>query len=164
MTEKEFLKAYDELSDALFRHCFFRTYDRERAHDLVQETFTKTWEYLIEGRQVLNLRAFLYRVATNLIIDESRKRATVSLDELQAVGFDPASTDHTHMAMAAEAAEALRHLDKLSEEYRQVLIMRYVDGLKPKEIAEVTGETANVISVRLHRATQALKVLITKNV
>ena len=74
-----FTKAYDELSDAIFRHCWFRIGDRERAKDLMQETFTKSWQYISRGEKVDNLKAFLYRVANNLIIDEYRKKKELSL-------------------------------------------------------------------------------------
>ena len=77
--------------DAIFRHCYFRVFDRERARDLVQETFLKTWEYLTRGHDIENIRAFLYRVATNLIIDDSRRKKEISLEQLSESGFDPAA-------------------------------------------------------------------------
>ena len=52
--QRQFLKAYDELSDALFRRFFFKLSDREKALDLVQEVFTKTWLYLSEGKEIQN--------------------------------------------------------------------------------------------------------------
>src|SRR5437763_398183 len=80
--EAEFLAAFDEHSDALFRHCFVRVRDREAAKDIVQETFTKTWDYLAKGKKVDHLRAFLYRVANNLIVDASRRKRSTSLDHM----------------------------------------------------------------------------------
>ena len=72
--DKEFLAAYDEYSDALFRHCMIRVRDRDVAKDIVQETFSRTWLYLSEGKKVEYIRAFLYRVANNLIVDGARKK------------------------------------------------------------------------------------------
>src|SRR3989338_5881146 len=86
---EQFEKAYDELSDAIFRHCWFKIGDREKAKDLMQETFTKSWQYIAQGTSVNNLRPFLYRVANNLIIDEYRKKKELSLDGLMAEGFEP---------------------------------------------------------------------------
>ena len=90
---EQFTKAYDELSDAIFRHCWFRIGDRERAKDLMQETFTKSWQYISRGEKVDNLKAFLYRVANNLIIDEYRKKKELSLDNLMVEGFEPGFDD-----------------------------------------------------------------------
>ena len=47
--EEEFLRAYEEFADAIFRHCYFRISDREVAKDLTQETFTRTWKYIVDG-------------------------------------------------------------------------------------------------------------------
>src|SRR3989338_4735544 len=90
--QDEFLQAYEAYNDAIFRYCYFRVYDRERARELSQETFMKAWEYLSRtGKKIENLRAFLYKIATNLIIDNSRQKGkkTVSLDQLHEEGFDP---------------------------------------------------------------------------
>ena len=82
LIEQKFLKAYDEYSDAIFRHCYFRVSDREKAKDLTQDTFTKTWEYVLKNGEVTDLRAFLYKVANNLIIDTYRKKKEDSLDDM----------------------------------------------------------------------------------
>ena len=83
--DQEFVEWYNTYSDAIFRHCYFRLKgDRETAKEFVQETFIRTWKYR-KTHEIHNIRAFLYRVATNLIINESRraKRPTVSLDYLR---------------------------------------------------------------------------------
>ncbi len=150
-----FLKAYDELADAIFRHCYFRVYDRERAKELVQECFLRTWEQISRGREIKNLKAFLYRVATNLTIDEARKRREESLEAWLENGFEPAAK-----AVAADQAEAGRILSaaaRLDPKYREVLLMRYVEGLGPAEIAEIIGESENNVSVRIHRALERLR-------
>lgn len=116
----------------------------------------KTWEYLSQGKEVQNLRAFLYRVANNLIIDSSRKKKESSLDAMMDEGFEPMDgADKT--AVAAEAGNMLALLDKLDEKYQDVVRMRYLDDLSPKEIALVLGESENVVSVRLHRAIKQLR-------
>ena len=97
--EQKFLEAYEAYADDLFRHAYFRVHDRERAKDLVQETFTKTWMTLSEGATIDNLRAFFYRVLTNAIIDESRKKKAVSLDTLLEEGFAPRDEDATEAVL-----------------------------------------------------------------
>ena len=156
-----FLQAYDAYADALFRHCYFRVYDRERARELMQECFMKTWEYLAKGKEVKNLRAFLYRVANNLVIDESRKKKEASLDAMaEEQGFDPPASDRHGIADQAEVQNILTRLKELEEHYRQVITMRFIDGLSPSEIAGVLGETENAVSVRLHRGIKQLRQMI----
>ena len=94
--EAYFLAAYDEHSDALFRHVLIRVRDRETAKDIVQEAFSRTWLYLSEGKKIEYIRAFLYRVANNLIVDGSRKKKSSSLDALMDDdGFEVADANDT---------------------------------------------------------------------
>jgi RNA polymerase sigma-70 factor (ECF subfamily) len=155
-----FMRAYDEYGDALFRHCYFRVYDREKAKDLMQECFTRTWECIVKGQDIKNVRAFLYRVANNLIIDNSRKKTAASLDDLMDQGIEPEPVHDKRPLVAAEFAGVAAALDKVDERYRDVIVMRYIDGLTPGEIAEVLGETENAVSVRLHRGIAAVRKII----
>ena len=157
--EAAFLQAYDSFADAIFRHCCFRVYDRERARDLTQECFLRAWEYVASGKRVGNLRAFLYRVATNLIIDESRRKRPGSLDDLLEQGVEPAPQAAT-APTAAEASRALAALDGLGPKFREILKLRYLDGLGPKEIAASLGTSENVVSVRLHRGLAQLRKMM----
>lgn len=150
--------AYDQYADAIFRHCYFRVFSRERGKELMQEAFLRTWQYMADGKQIDNMRAFLYRIANNLIIDESRKKREASLEALQEAGFDPSGEDGNVTASAKlEEQRILETLSKLDAPYRDVFVMRHIDGLKPAEIATMLGESSNAISVRLHRATEQLR-------
>jgi len=160
-TQDQFLKAYDELADAIFRHCYFRVYSRERAQDLMQEAFCRTWQYLVKGKHIDNLKAFIYRVANNLIIDEARKRKEVSLDALQAEGFNPLDARaHGALGTAVQVGEIKRMLESIDDGYREVIVMRYLDDLQPKEIAHILNESENAISVRIHRGIKKIKEVI----
>ncbi|MBI2644130.1 MAG: RNA polymerase sigma factor [Candidatus Wildermuthbacteria bacterium] len=156
----EFIKAYDTYANAIFRHCYFRLFDRELANDLVQETFIHTWRYIIAGKEIKNIRAFLYRVANNLVIDYSRKKKTVSLDRLQEKGYDPSLDVRDKIGWVIDAKSIVQNLVQLEEKYRDVILMRYIDELSPKEIAEILQESENAISVRIHRGVQKLKEVI----
>lgn len=160
-TMEQFVKAYDELADAIFRHCWFRIGDRERAKDLMQDTFTKSWQYIVEGASVNNMKAFLYRVANNLIIDEYRKKKEISLTYLQEQGYNPGFDDRKRNENRIDAQFAISTINKLDEKYREVVLMRFIDELLPKEIAEITGESENNVSVRLHRGIKQLKDILT---
>lgn len=151
-----FLEAYDAHADAIFRYCYFRVFDRERAKELAQECFMRTWESITEGKEIKNIRAFFYRVANNLVIDSIRKRKESSLEAME---VDLPMPEHAFSSpeIATEAKIALTHVERLEESEKNVVKMRYLDGLGPKEIAEVLGESENIISVRLHRAIKKLR-------
>lgn len=152
--------AYDSYADAIFRHCYFRLLKRERAKELMQETFIKTMDYLKKGKEVENIRALLYRVANNLIIDDFRKRKEMSLDALHEQGFDPTGADEHSVRRHLEEQRITSTLAKLPPEDRELVVMRYIDELKPREIAEHLNLSPNVVSVRLHRAMKELKDLL----
>jgi RNA polymerase sigma-70 factor (ECF subfamily) len=160
MNPKEILiHAYDSYADAIYRHCFFRTFTKSRAEELVQDVFMKTWEYLNEGKTVENMRAFLYRVANNLIVDDVRKRKESSLDALVESGHmnEAVGADARDVENRALVREIVKQFSKLEPDDRTVLVMRYVDDLDPKDIASALGMSANLVSVRLNRALKKVK-------
>jgi RNA polymerase sigma-70 factor (ECF subfamily) len=162
--ETRFLKAFEEYNDALFRHAQLRINDREKAIDLVHDAFTKVWSYVRSGYEIESFRPFLYKVLNNLIIDEYRKRKETSLDSiLEREGVDEGAfdelTESTVEVLAAtiDGKKAFALLTELPDQYREVIILRFVDQLGPKEISELIEESENVISVRLHRGLKLLR-------
>src|SRR3989344_7572431 len=127
LLQEQFIQAYENYADAIFRHCYFRVYNRDLARDLVQETFAKTWEYVTGGTEVKNLRAFLYRVANNLIIDYARKKKALSLNVLQENGFDPKHEEKGSLFAMLDAKTVIIRLEELDKKYSEVILMRYVD-------------------------------------
>lgn len=168
--ESRFLRAFEEYSDALFRHSSMRISDREKSIDLVHDTFTKVWTYVRNGHEIENYRPFLYKVLNNLIIDEYRKQKEASLDALfEKDGIDegtfPELSESTVEALAAtiDGKQAFNLIGSLPDVYREVLIMRFVDGLGPREISELIEESENVVSVRIHRGLKTLRDKIEKS-
>lgn len=156
--KKDFHEAYKLHADALFRFSFFKLSDREKAKDIVQDTFVRYWEYVAADGQVENIKAFLYRIANNAIIDNYRKKKEISLDILQDDGFDPADTENHHrMIRSLDSKRALELVNKLNPKEREVILLRYVEGLSVKEIAEVLEDRENTISVKIHRALKELQ-------
>lgn len=163
--EQVFLQAYDDYSDAIFRHIALRLGDREQGRELMQETFLKAWEYVAKGKKVENLRAFLYRVANNLLIDLVRRkkiRKEESLEDLrEQKGFDPPAEEDNSAAVHIDSEPVLKLLHAMEEPLRTVIVLRYIDGLLPSEIAELLNVSPNVVSVRIHRGMEKLRSLIT---
>jgi RNA polymerase sigma-70 factor (ECF subfamily) len=158
--QQQLEKAYNEHADALFRFCLFKLNDREEAKDLLQETFTRAWQFLGRGGQVDNFKAFLYKIMSNLVIDEYRKRKPVdSLEILHEGGFDPPFDDTDRWIDGIDGAEAVQLLSRVPPPYGEAVFMRYVQELSLGEIAAITGERENTIAVHIHRGLEKLKVL-----
>lgn len=162
--EERFLEAFDEFGDALFRHAVLRISDREKAIDLVHDTYAKVWGYVRNGHDIEQFRPFLYKVLNNLIIDEYRKHKEASLDALFEIdgvdegSFDDLTTNNVEsLAATLDGKQAFTVLEELPDVYREVIVLRFVDELGPKEISELIEETENVVSVRLHRGLKLLR-------
>lgn len=156
--EQAFLEAFDKYADALFRHGYFRVSDKERAKDLVSDAFTRTWDYLVKGNTVDDFRPFLYRTLNRLIIDEYRKKRTESLDALlddldvpEGAFEELVEGSREELEFTLDAQKIPQMLEEMPQGYRQVIVLRYFDGLMPAEIADILGESVNTISVRIHR-------------
>ncbi|MDO8183430.1 MAG: RNA polymerase sigma factor [bacterium] len=151
--------AYEDHKQGLNSFAFFKVHNKTISEDLVQNTFMKTWIYLLKGGKIDLMRAFLYHVLNDLVIDEYRKRKNISLDNLLEKGFDPyiIETDRLINILDGQSAELL--INQLPLKYQQVIRMRYVQELTLKEIATATGQTKNTIAVQAHRGLEKLKLL-----
>ena len=173
--EQNFLKSYDEFGDAIFRYCLIQTFDRELARDLTQGTFTRIWEYLTRTqtdaeenmpKQIQNMKAFLYKIATNLIIDYRRKKKpSLSLETMMEEGFDVTSSRDQKeiLETSFDSKKVVEALNKLDDKYKETLTLRYIEDLSLKEISQITGERENSISVRIHRGLEKLKKVLEVN-
>ena len=159
--EQLFLKLYDEYASPIFRHCYFRVSSRELAEDLTQESFMRTWNYLAEAKTIDNPKAFLYRIAENLVVDYYRKKKELSLDVLAEKGFDPSGDGASSILDYADMRHARQMIEELEPQHREILILRFVDDLPIRDIAGIIGKSENVVSVRIHRAMQKLRHLLT---
>lgn len=158
--QQKFLEAYDTYNDDIFRFCIVKVRNRDIALDITQDTFTKTWEYLSAGKEIDNMRAFLYQVARNAIIDWSRKKKSESLDALTETGLEFGSDDEVKQTEnSIDAREAAKFIDDLPDKYRDILYFRYVEDLSIQEIADITGERENTVSVRVHRGVKMIEEL-----
>lgn len=160
--DKHFLEAYKQYADALFRHCYFKVSDRDLAFDLMQEVFKRAWEYVAAGNEVQNMRAFLYRIANNLVVDEYRKKRPVSLEMLAESGLQIAQKERQELGKIIDAKDVLITVEKLAPLYREPVLLRYVQELSVKEIADILGEKENTISVRIHRGLEQLRAILEK--
>lgn len=155
--ERQFIEAYDALASDIFRYCYRKISDRETAKDLMQQSFTKTWDYLAKGGVIESFKPFLYRVADNVITDQYRKRKSVSLEVLKENGWEPRLDDKESVSLMIDAHDAAHLVSQLSETYKEVITMRYTRNLRIREIAQIREETENAVSIRIHRGLKKMQ-------
>jgi len=160
---KQFNHIYSSEVDALFRYCFFRMSDREQAKDIIQEAFMRLWDAFVKDMEnIKNPRALLFKITSNLVIDWYRKKKAVSLDNLiDSENGDKylqiSDSSFEQIEIQSEGKIFLKYISMLDVTYQQVVYLRYVEDMSPKEIAEVTGLSVNVVSVRINRGIEILK-------
>lgn len=152
-------QAHHDHAKEMTSHSFFKVNNHATSDDLVQQTFIKTWSYLVKKGRVDNMRAFLYHVLNQLIIDEYRKRKPVSLDTLSEKGYQPSIDNSERIFNIFDGKVAILLIKNLPVKYQKVIRMRYIQGLSLKEISLVTGQSRNATAVQIHRGLAQLKVL-----
>ncbi|MCB1227346.1 MAG: sigma-70 family RNA polymerase sigma factor [Verrucomicrobiales bacterium] len=169
-------RAFDALVTKYRGRVYAMTYhlvhNETEAWDLAQEAFIKAWRALPRFKGDSAFFTWLYRITHNVAYDWLRKKKIQSREE-----FDDSRTDH-QVAAGAETAprqapapdKALRHaelgqriraaMDTLSEEHRQVILLREVEGLSYEEIAETAGCSIGTVMSRLFYARKNLQNLL----
>lgn len=151
--------AHHDYQKGLNAHAFFKVNDRAISEGLVQDAFMKTWSYLVKGGKVDVMKAFLYHILNDLIIDEYRKHKTTSLDLLLEKGFEPSTGNSERLLNALDGKAALLLIQRLPKKYQKVMRMRYVQDLSLEEISLITGQSKNTVAVQAHRGLGKLKLL-----
>jgi len=143
------------------------------AWDLAQEVFIKAWQALPRFEAKARFATWLYRIAHNVVYDWTRKRRIEGVGELNDEVFerdqiDPASATTPDAGESPDEAMARGELRvkieaalaKLSPEHREVVLLKDVQGLAYKEIAEVMGSSIGTVMSRLFYARQKLQTLL----
>lgn len=157
-----FAALYDAYVDRIYRYVYFRVGGAAEAEDLTSAVFLKAWE-AVGGYQPRGLpfAAWLFRIAHNAVVDHYRtRRETASLDAPGTVVEDPTPG----VAAAVEQSltgETLRAaLGGLTEDQRQVIVMKLIEGYSTEEIAAALGKKPGAIRALQMRGLQALANLL----
>ncbi len=138
--------------------------DRGLAEDLAQEGFLRVYQRLNTFDPGRKFSSWFFQVLRNITIDYLRvhRLPTASLDELAEAGNQGAAVDRDsaspeQLAGQSELATAMSAaLSRIRPEYREVVVLRYQEGLTQPEIAEILGLPSGTVKTYLHRARKEL--------
>jgi RNA polymerase sigma-70 factor, ECF subfamily len=158
------LEHYDQEQLALRRYVSFLGVDPETAREIVQESFLKLHEHLLRGGDRTNLRAWLYRVAHNLVRNAQSAFHTSKTDPLPDAksGREPALKEASaeQELLAHERVARLRAaMRQLSIAQRECLVLR-AQGFKYREIAEVLNLSTSTVGENIQRGLERLRELL----
>jgi RNA polymerase sigma-70 factor (ECF subfamily) len=152
----------------LFRFCLHYVRDAERAKDMAQESFIRV--YAARGRfdPKRKFRPWVLCIARNLCLNELKRKKAVPMESLEEYAtaarnetgevLRSSSDGPDQLLMAAERRQLLaRALERLDDESREIVTLRFFERLQARDIAEVIGSTEGAVRTRLHRILKSLR-------
>lgn len=142
----------------IYRYVFYRVHKPEEAEDLTSDVCVRAVEAI--GKQKGSFSAWLYRIASNLIIDHYRRKAVrqeIALDK-EALEISNGRDEELEKVLTHE--QVRKALQKLTDEQQQVVVLKFIEGYDNPEIAEMLGKSVGAIKGLQFRALAALKEIL----
>ena len=140
----------------IYRYVYYNVHNTTGAEDITQEVFLKAWKAIksCKGKEK-TFSSWLYRIAHNLIIDRLRKSQKQSSHEAELPEDIRDTSDG--MEISLENRDLLKVIELLPPNQRQVIIMKFIDEMDNREIAETLGKSTGAIRILQMRALEALR-------
>jgi RNA polymerase sigma-70 factor (ECF subfamily) len=157
-----FAALYRRYVERVYGYCFYLLGDHHDAEDATERTFLSALGAIDRFRDDgATFRAWLFRIAHNELANslrQRRRRRTTALED----GPEPMDdADPARLVGVAEEAGRLRAaVARLSDDRRQVVVLRFVDGLSAREIGVVLGRSEGAVRVLQHRALRDLAAIL----
>jgi RNA polymerase sigma-70 factor (ECF subfamily) len=159
--DRAFEALYREHLRDVYSYCYYRIGNHHDAEDLTEQTFLQAYRHFERARRESDgrpLRPWLIRIAHNLAANYHRdrsRRPTAALDNVEPVEH-PHGTDRV-VEGRERMREVMSGLERLPEDRREALIMRFSLGMSNREIARALGRTDGATKVLIHRAIRQLE-------
>ncbi len=161
---------YSKYLSPVYRYFIVRTADENLSRDLSQLVFMKAWENIVDKNDDRNdidrqkILPWLFTIAKNTLIDYWRKKKEIFVDDLEVL---EASGDKKYIEEDYDYSQRLKDvrsaLIKLSEEQREMITLKFFDGLANDEICQILGKSSSAVRALQFRAIKALKEILLKN-
>jgi RNA polymerase sigma-70 factor (ECF subfamily) len=154
---------YEKYLDEIYRFVYVSMNDQWEAEDITENAFIKAWEQLpivySQNSEIENFRAWLYRIARNLIVDHFRSKKPLVLEgEISSIENSPESV-YSENNLSKQLFKAIMQLEP---NYRQIIVLRFINQLSHKESANIMNLGYNNVRVLQYRALRKLRVMLSK--
>lgn len=159
-------EAFDRLyalyADRIFRYLYYRLGDRQQAEDLAADVFVRLLEKVHTFRpgpkdQVAIFSGWLYRIAHNLLVDHLRKQARGKQEPLDEMPLSHSQTPDLAVEAALQWEQLRSVLPHLTDDQQRVILFRFLEGMRTKEVADIMNKTEGAIKALQHRALSTLQ-------
>lgn len=154
---------YDMYVDDVFRFVYFKISNKEEAEDITAKTFEKALKAIKRFKwKGYSFKTWLFVIAKNIVIDTFKSnKFSLSIEQLN---FDIKDEENNSVEEILEIdlkrKELLKALSKLSDEYREIIVLRYIEELSIKEVMQISGKTMDSVKSLTKRALSKLKEVI----
>lgn len=162
--EKAFNLIVEQYTERLYWHIRRFLCNHEDANDLLQDVFIKIWAALPSFRGESQLFTWIYRIATNEVLNHLRKqrfKALVSFQDVTEVLEKKIDEDARFNGNEIQR-ELLKALQRLPEKQRIVFSLRYFDDLTYEQISEITNTSVGALKASYHYACNKIKADLEK--
>jgi RNA polymerase sigma-70 factor (ECF subfamily) len=149
---------FDTYYPSIYRYIYRHVHHQPTAEDLAGEVFCRMLEQLAAGRgPKRHLKAWLYRVAYNLVVDNSRRQVHRDHEPLAGqtiyAGHDVEGEAH----QATLRAQARAALDELTDKQRAVIILKFLEGCSNREVSQILETSVGAVKALQHRGLAAMR-------
>jgi RNA polymerase sigma-70 factor (ECF subfamily) len=157
-----FGRLYDRYQPMIYRFIAVKVGRREDAEDLTHQVFMSAWQGIARYRDLGHpFGSWLYRIARNQVIDHYRaKKTDVSLDDMDADTIEGSVIFQLDLPRKMQIEKTLAAVRTLSQDYQDVVIMRFVEDLSLKETAQAMKRSEGAIKLLQHRAIKELQKIL----
>ncbi len=149
---------YDRFFDAIYRYVYLRVGHRADAEDLTEQVFLKMLDAIPSYRsRGVPFSTWLYRIAHNLVVDRFRRKSRQFVELSEQLPDRGPHSDPEAMLQSSEARQELyAAIRQLTDEQRQVIILRFIENLEVQQIAQILKRRPGAIHAMQHRALASL--------
>lgn len=154
---------YQRHLNEIYRYILFRVNDHNEAEDLTAKVFLAAWESLTSARQeprIKNIRAWMYRIARNKVIDYHRTRKPqepIEGNPHKNLQSDWLEHELLDVVVSRELARGVR---QLTASYQEVIILRFINQMSHAEVAEIMNITESHVRVLQYRALKQMREIL----
>lgn len=150
---REFEALLAAYQDKVFRLCYSMMGDRAQAEDAAQESFLRIWKALDRYRGESAIGTWIFSIARNVCLTAISKRGALRSEPIESAERPkPMVPDHER--------DLLRVVGQLPENYRQVIMLFYMEERSYEEVARMLGLPEGTVKTHLHRARKQLATML----
>ena len=162
-----FAELVDLYKDKVYKVSYRMLGNRQEAEDVAQETFLRVYANIDSYDPSYKFSTWIYRIASNLSIDQLRKRKQIYSLDKQVEGTeglewhdrlsDPGQGPEDQLLTGEIQGQVQEAINSLTPKYRSIMILRYLEDLSLNEISEVLKLPVSTIKTRIHRGRETLR-------